>query len=91
MSNPLRYCKAFTEAQLAAFSHFAEIRARAGDGAASQPEQALYLHEDLRIRAGMFPDNPLVFETEDPAWVRFCTEELAFPPAWISDLRTEIS
>ena len=41
-----------------------EIRARTGDGAASQPEQVLYLHEDLRIRAGMFPDDPLVFETE---------------------------
>lgn len=87
MTNPLRYCKVFTEAQLGAFAHFSAARARARDSAGAPPEQVFYLHDDLRVRAGIFRDDPLVFESEDPAWARFCAGELAFPPAWIADMR----
>ncbi len=96
MDHRLRYCRAFTETELAGFSHFAAARerARAGAGsgagaradAPSQPETILYLHRDLRVRAGVFDDDPVVFETDDRAWARFCSQELSFPPAWIAEI-----
>lgn len=87
MDNRPRYCKAFTETQLAGFSPFAAARARArAAGAPAGPEAIFYLHRDRRVRAGMFDDDPVIFESDDPAWARFCGEELGFPPAWISDL-----
>jgi hypothetical protein len=89
MSKPPDHCKAFTAAQLAAFPRFAAVHARDRDGVGTSPEHVFYLHDDLRIRAGIFRDDPLVFETDDPAWARFCAQELAFPPVWISELGSD--
>jgi hypothetical protein len=86
MDHRPRYCKAFTESELAGFAPFAAARASAASGGVSAAAPILYLHRDLRVRTGAFDDDPVLFETDDPAWARFCSQELSFPPAWIADL-----
>ena len=83
MDTAIPYCKAFTEAELAAFPGFAA--AKTGDSPAASSDTLFYLHDDLRVRAGIFRDDSVVFETTDPAWARFCTENLVFSPYRIDD------
>ena len=77
------FCQAFAPEHLAQSTPFAEAWAQSAVDRADRP---LYLHQDLRVRTGIFHEDPVVFESQDPDWIRFCRETLSFPPDWISEL-----
>ena len=77
------FCQAFALEHLARSTIFARAWAHSAVDTADEP---LYLHQDLRVRTGIFHDDAVVFESEDPDWVRFCSDALSFPPEWISEL-----
>lgn len=41
-------------------------------------DDVLFLHEDLAVTDGHRREEGVVFESTDPSWRRFCTEELDF-------------
>jgi hypothetical protein len=65
----MKYCKAFTARQLGSFDGF-----RTDVGA----EEVLFLHANLVVTRGIYADQDVVFESNDPAWTQFCHTELGF-------------
>ena len=71
-----RYCKAFAAKR---FMEFAAWRpSNTTYETTRETPEYLFLHEDLRVTAGIFTDEQIIFNEITPEWESFCHNVLCF-------------
>ena len=93
MSRMGSYCKAHLVRDLAAFPGWSPDLAALRPADEGEPARAglrdddiLYLQETFAVTDGIFLDEHVVFEGNDPAWWAFCEGPLGFaPPADLAE------
>lgn len=77
------YCRAYPIAELSRYPGWPAgqpEQAQAGQApeAGGQPDQIVFLHDDLTVTASMWPGEDVIFDTVTDEWARFCERELGF-------------
>jgi ankyrin repeat protein len=80
------YCRAYPVAELRRYPGWPAGQAKQPDqadagpapGAGGQPDQIVFLHDDLTVTASMWPGEDVIFDTVTDEWARFCERELGF-------------
>jgi hypothetical protein len=94
MTTTRKYCKAYDLAAIEAFPTWKpnpeiKIEASGGDGKTSEDQDTrsriVFLHTDLRVTAGIYPEEDILWQSQSPEWAEFCAKELAFDPPTVAE------
>lgn len=82
MSSTSSYCKAYLLTRLQEYPGWEELEPDGKRPEPSEPreDRILYLHANFVVTDGVFVDENVVFESDDPSWSEFCREQLRFAP-----------
>jgi hypothetical protein len=86
-STSYRFCKAYPAERVLVYPGVQEHLASRNRELTDCP--VVYVHDDLVVRAGVFPDDEVIYADTSDDWKQFCSGDLAFVDPYAATVKPQ--